>query len=276
MSNATTQTFIRPAFGWRQKQEDYCHLHLTKTTFRTSPHLRAPGRLDPRSWLNIRSSSSMLSSCGDALATCLEMIHWLKTGGEIVRLSRIFAYVISQKMDGLNGRDVGATVAGSVKASKVFGVCRERMMRTRSRYSDGFTVAARVDAAAYRAVSHSLLGSYDEVFQYLAKGLGAVLLATTWRESLARVDGRIDDLNGRILGAHVLAIVGYVDDVADDEGRAYLLAANSHDRDWGENGFSLIAPRLFDAWGADRASLLVGLSDLHRYQQRDFPAVSAG
>ena len=44
--------------------------------------------------------------------------------------------------------------------------------------------------------------------------------------------------------------------------------ANAHGRKWGQNGFALIAPRLFDEWGRDDYSEMIGMSDLEEFDAR--------
>ena len=117
-------------------------------------------------------------------------------------------------------------------------------------------------------MAHSILRSYDDVFQFLASGTGAVEIGIPWRGSFANNDGVVDVAAGGTYGGHDVAIVGYVADKKDDRGRKFLILANSHGRQWGNNGFALIAPRLFDEWGRDNYSEMIGMSDLEEYRPR--------
>jgi hypothetical protein len=253
--------------GWLRELEDREFLVHTRTRFVRRCYEPCNVPLDPRGWLSPRDQGPLQASCGMALATCLDVTNWLATG-RAVRLSGLFAYLAAQKLCRQFGRDTGATVCGAVKAAKVFGVCREKIVPTTMTYRDSIPGRALRDAARHRLVSHSMLGTYREVFVFLAAGLGAVLLAIPWRQSLASAGAVVEEDGGPTLGWHAVSVVGIADEPRDERGRPYLVVANSHGLDWGNNGFTLVAPRLFDAWGGSVDALMIGLSDLDVYRAR--------
>jgi len=267
------QVFETP-LGWLHDREDRRHLEHTQSPLRITGRVRAPESVDPRKWMRVESADTLSTGCGDALARCLEFLQCLKSGGHPVRLSSRFAYLAAQKMDGLLGRDCGATICGAVKASKVFGICRRSKFRPTVGYSDAMPISAFRRAAAHRVVSHSLLYNYAEVVRILASGVGAALVGIPWAESFDEHDGTIDSISGPQRGYHSLAVVGFVADRRDEQGRKYLIVANSHGRSWGEDGFATVAPRLFDIWGRDDRAMMVGLSDLASYRTRDVSPIN--
>jgi hypothetical protein len=254
--------------GWLQHKEDAGHLKLTATPFRMQRKFAAPDEIDPRNWLRIADQGPMSSCSGHAMSSCLELLNWFRTGGQVIRLSRIFAYLAAQKMDGLLGRDTGATISGTLKAAKTFGVCLEKTFPYPRRYPDGIPTSALAEAAEYRVVAHAVLCSYAEVFKFLSSGVGAIQLGIPWQQSLADNDGVIEEARGHTFGGHTLAVLGYVAHRQDQRGRKYLIVANSHGLGWGDSGFALVAPQLFDDWGRYHDSHMIGVSDLDEYQPR--------
>ena len=138
------------ALGWLQHKEDRAHLKLTATPFSISGTFTAPDAIDPRSWMTIEDQGQMGSCSGNAMTSCLELLNWFDTGGDVVQLSRMFSYLAAQKMDGLLGRDTGATISGAVKAAKTFGTCLESTFPYPSRYVDSIPTAALSEAGEHR------------------------------------------------------------------------------------------------------------------------------
>ena len=218
--------------------------------------------------MTIEDQGQMGSCSGQAMSSCLELLNWFDTQGEKIQLSRMFAYLSAQKLDGLLGRDTGATISGAVKAAKTFGICLEETFPYPPKYSDGIPARALNEASKHRLIAHAVLNNYDDVFNFLASGVGAVEIGIPWRASLANNNGVIDVSTGKTYGGHALAIVGFVRNKKDNQNRKYLIMANSHGRKWGKNGFALIAPRLFDEWSRDNFSEMIGMSDLEEFRPR--------
>ncbi len=222
----------------------------------------APKKIDPRPWLQIEQQGRMGSCAGHAGTSVSEYINWVDTGGGIVQLSRMFCYIAGQQESGISG-DQGATITGVIQALKKMGICLEETFPYPSSYSDRLSPEAVSEAAQHKILQHSVLKSYDEVFQYLAAGLGAVEIGIPWTSSLANNrDGVIEAAAGQNYGGHALAIIGYTE-------RKWPIMANSHGTGWGKNGFAEIHPRLFDEWGRDSYSELIGISDLQEYGVRE-------
>lgn len=260
------------SLGWRFDDEDFGHLRLTATRLPRQKIEAIAYAFDLRSWLPIQDQGWQQSCTGHALATCMEVLYWLQTNGRKRRLSRRFAYLTSQKMEGFLGKDIGSTLSATTKGAKVFGVCRERRLPMQDLYDDSLPLRAIEESAKYRIVSHSILENYDDVLLFLSAGWGPALLGLTWQESLITAGEVIDQVEGSSCGHHVLAIVGYTHEVTDDLGRPFLIVANSHGRRWGKKGFALVAPELFDDWGQHPEAIMLGVSDMFTYQRRVLPA----
>ena len=136
----------------------------------------------------------------------------------------------------------------------------------RSHFSNTNYWTIEPDPAHNKVRAHTVLtnGGYEACFRCVAAG-HAIEIGIPWVESHAENrDGVLEQACGRNLGGHALAIVGYTRRV-DREGRKYLLMANSHGPEWGNNGWAEVAPCLFDQWARDGFSELIGISDLQTF-----------
>jgi len=261
--------------GWLADEEKRYALHATatpfdKSLFRGDP----PEEFDPRPWLKIENQQNMGSCAGHACSSVLEVCNWIDTQGEIVQLSRMYAYIMGQKESGIVG-DRGATISGVVKSAKRNGICLEKTHPYPDpvRYTREISDKAHAEAAEHKLINHSVLEDYDDVYKFIASGVGAVEIGIKWVSSLRNNGGVVDRLSGGGGGGHALAIVGWTKR-KDTQGRNYLIMANSHGTRWGKNGFAEIAPRLFDQWGEERYSEMIGMSDLQEYGTRSLSFVN--
>lgn len=253
--------------GWRADLEDPEELVYYASDFEILAPFHAPDSIDPRSWLSIENQGRMGSCSGHAMSTCCEVLNWIDTQGQVVQLSRMFAYLAGQKHCGLLGRDAGATISGSVKGAKENGICKEETFPYTGNYSTDIPQRAHDEAADHKIKKHVVLRDYSQVYNWLASGVGVVHIGIPWKSSLADAGGIIERSSGQTYGGHALAIVGYATK-ADSQGRKYPIMINSHSERWGENGTALVAPSLFDQWGRDNGSELIGVSDLEEFAPR--------
>jgi len=251
--------------GWLQEQEDTAYLHAPgKFLARMPESFDAPEEIDPRGWLKIEDQGQVGSCAGHAMSSCCEVLNHIDSRGGIVNLSRMFAYLMAQKCDGLSG-DKGATISGAVKAAKLYGICQESTFPYPGKYVSQVPEAAVAEAASHKVKNHESLSGYDDCFKWLATGTGVIEIGIPWVQTLAQdKTGVIDRAAGQEYGGHALAIVGYTKR-KDSNGRQFLIMANSHGTGWGKNGFAEIAPALFDQWGRDSYSEMIGITDLEEY-----------
>jgi C1A family cysteine protease len=252
--------------GWRHDAEPAA-LRTSAAPFRMAREFTAPEEIDHRAWLAIEDQGNQGSCSGHALSSCLEVCNYYDTQGEIVQLSRQFAYIMAQTVDGLLGRDDGATIYGSVEGAKRFGICREELWPYSGKYVTDAPPGAKEEAARHRLLQHVVLKSYDDTFRWLASGVGAVTIGVMIRESWMNAKGTIETQSGRVVGGHAMAVLGY-SKRKDSAGRNYLLLANSWGKSWGAAGWAEINPRLFDQWGSDRNAELIGVTDLEEFSPR--------
>lgn len=252
--------------GWRYDVEPPA-LHATAVPFRLTGAFAAPDEIDHRSWLSIEDQGNQGSCSGHALSSSLEVCNYYDAQGQVLQLSRQFAYIMAQTVDGLVGKDEGATIYGSVEGAKRHGICREELFPYTGTYHTDVPRAATEEAAQHKLLKHVVLKNYDDVFRWLASGVGAVTIGIMIRESWLNAKAVIDTQTGRIVGGHAMAVLGY-SKRQDTAGRNYLLLANSWGRSWGGAGWAEINPRLFDQWGADRNAEMIGVTDLEEFIPR--------
>lgn len=254
--------------GWRKDLEDLRSLKAKARTFSASAlgAFTAPEEIDHRGWLQIENQGPVGSCAGHAESTCLEVCNYIATGGNVVQLSRMFCYLAGQQMCGLFGADQGSTIEGVVEASKRVGVCLESTFPYPGRYITSVPNSATIEAAQHKLRSHVNIGGYQQGFDFVGSGVGGLIIGIDWVQSLINCTGIVDSLRGGSVGGHALAIVGYSKRL-DRQGRKYLWLANSHGRQWGNNGWAEIAPAVFDYWC--QRDVVIGVSDLENFGPRE-------
>ena len=168
-----------------------------------------------------------LGSCqGNDLTSVLERLAVVR--GETVQLSRIFAYLATQKRDNLLGRDRGSTISGGIQLAIETGCPLESVTGYPRKYPSRADRAKILSAANYAAgepykacTAWKVSRNYDETLNFIGGG-GAVSFGIAWRRGLiprSRVLSRYNPRAAR--SGHAMAVLGYT-------ARGNLLAVNSH------------------------------------------------
>jgi Papain family cysteine protease len=249
--------------GYRLDLENRTELLSSSIPFRdaVAEFTDIPDEIDPRPWHRIEMQGGMGSCQGHALSSVCEMAYHIATG-QVTQFSPLFGYYVSQKLDGLLGRDAGSTIMAGVRCAKEFGQCPADVMP----YPNPVVYTGLIPSAAYEAASpfrirsHAICKSYEDVFTFLSRGLGGVEIGIPWGNELTPRDGRIERFvpGG---GGHAVCFLGY-SRRRDSQGRRYLWLANSWSSTWGNNGWAEVAPVAVDQMGAHPFTTMVGLSDL--------------
>lgn len=220
----------------------------------------APEEIDPRKWHRIENQSSMGSCQGHALSSVGEMAFIIAIG-EVIQFSPMWCYLNTQKIDGLLGSDRGSTISGGAKCAKTVGFVPEEMFPypRPARYHSNIPDELYPEAAKFRIQSHSILTSYEDVFQYLASGQGGVEIGISWGLQPNR-EGVVERFNSGG-GGHAVSFLGY-STRKDSQGRNYLWLANSWDTSWGRGGWAEVSPRAVDEMSRHRYTVMIGMSDL--------------
>lgn len=190
-------------------------------------------------WHKTENQGPIGSCQGNGLSSALERIQWA-TKKKKVQLSRIFAYLATQKIDGLLYSDRGSTISGGAKLATTNGVCLEERTGYPSRYPsrdqvDKILSQANYEAGAeYKALKATrLTQDADEAMDLIAGGAG-ISFGISWYSGLIPRDRIVRSYNAPAnAGGHAMFIGGY-------RANGNLLAANSHG-----DGIYEITP---DAW----------------------------
>lgn len=236
-----------------------------------------PERIDPRPILVTEDQSSMGSCQGHALSTCLEWCHYVATRGHYVQLSRLFAYLGTQRLDNIVG-DNGSTISGGSRLARDYGVCVEQLLPypVPARYPGGgwrsIPEACWDAAKKYTIQTAQFLKQEPECQTWLGAGVGLIEIGIAWGQAMT------PDSKGCIKsfraggGGHAVVIGGYVPDAAvgADSGDGYwYLLHNSWSKRWGMSGWAYVAPRAIRQMLDHQWSVFVGLSDMSQVAPRE-------
>lgn len=198
-------------------------------------------------WMQVEDQKQQGSCQGNARTSAEELALWRQSRGTIVQLSRQFAYITSQQVDGIRG-DRGSTMEGGAKASQKFGSCLESFAPYTGQYYTNFSQEAYTDAKRRTLTTFSRLDNYDEVLRWLVHGIGGVVIGIGWNGSCEPDDrGCIENYRGGG-GGHALALLDWSKTLSDAGGRPYIDMYNSWGKRWGRNGRAFINPRVVDQW----------------------------
>lgn len=232
----------------------------------------APEEVDPRGKIRHDKQFDMGSCAGFSLTNGGELIYLYSQGWQQYttegQFSQLFAYLETQRIDGLLGRDVGSTIAGGLKVAREIGFLPLSELPYKTPYPSNartlITSAMRAKAGALKIGSHSWLKSYDDIFNYLASGVGAVHTGTVWNNSFYAANGVLERISLANGGGHATCWAGY-SKRKDSRGRNYIWRLNSHNDAWVE-----IAPSVIDALFSHPHTSIVGISDLSVPKPRKF------
>lgn len=175
-------------------------------------------------------NQGQLGSCqGNDLSSCVERTEFVKNGGK-VQLSRIYAYLRTQQLDGLLGSDRGSTISGGGKVA-LEGLPLESLTGYPKSYpgSAERTRILGVTPRDYKATSLWKVPEDPEEARNWIGGGGAISIGILWPGIPS--DRIIKKYSGGS-GGHAVAVLGY--------DATYLVAVNS----WGDGPFKITN----DAW----------------------------
>lgn len=248
---------------WLGDEEDRHALAITSAPLPAFTY-SAPEEVDPRKlfpqhrWAENQASQG--SCAGHANTNIVEFCIGIATQADPVHLSRQMAYISAQKESGISG-DRGSTIEGNVKVATTKGLCEESLWPYTGKYvtnpPGGSWDAVWQNAQKYRIAKHSVLRSYDEVFNWLATGTGGVDIGIRWGVP----DAPVCESYRNSGGGHSVAFLGY-SKRKDDAGRNYLLLLNSWGLGWGDNGWCEVAPKAVEQMLNSSYTVMIGMTDM--------------
>lgn len=222
---------------------------------------KIPHSMGVMKWMQVENQASLGSCQGHALTTSCELAIYRETRGTILQLNRMFAYRVSQKVDGING-DRGSTLEGGAKAAETYGLPLESLWPYSGEYPSLSSIpeSCWTDAKNRKLRTHKTLENYDQVLQWLVHGIGGVEIGIGWNGSCTPdSQGRITRYRGGG-GGHALALVDWTKDFVDSSGRPDIVMPNSWGKKWGLNGYAYISPSVIDWWCENET--VIGHSDM--------------
>lgn len=248
-----------PAMGWRVDIERYDELKNTETPFNLPMMGDPPEEIDPRPYHKVENQGNQGSCQGHDISSCVEHCYHI-AANEVKQFSRAHGYYGTQKIDGIRG-DQGSTISGGVKLVSEIGIVTEDVWP----YPSGYNPTPPVSwekiaelAAPFKIRSHSVLKGYDDLFNYLASGVGAVTIGTGW--GFKPVNGVVEKYSGGS-GGHATAVLGY-SKRKDSKGRNYFWLLNSWGEGWGTKGWAEISPTAMANALNTNYAVAIGVSDL--------------
>jgi hypothetical protein len=220
-------------------------------------------------WLQIEDQMQQGSCQGNARTSAEEVAIYRQTEGQVKQLSRQFAYITSQQMDGITG-DRGSTMEGGARASQKFGSCLESLAPYTGKYYTQFSKEAWTNALDHTLTDFARLENYDQVLRWLVWGVGGAVNGIGWNGSCEPDgQGKIESYRSGG-GGHALALVDWTKKHTDTAGRPYVQMFNSWSRRWGANGIAFIAPSVIDYWCKNETVLGYSSINLKDIKPREY------
>lgn len=242
-----------------------------------------PDRVDPRldekfakSWMRVENQGGVGACQGYGLIHCVEYLYAV-LAGDIVQLAPLYAYLMSQYFDGING-DSGSTLSGGTKVLEKLGLCllteypKERSY-PRGGYKD--VPQSAIEAAKggpFKTLRTVRFKDANEAYAFMGSYAGIIQTGTGWTREMAQPPGHgvIQSVNGRSMGGHSYNICGYmpIDELGAEARRAVPktqsdkigIVTNSHSTNWGDDGFGYLTDELFNQLNAK--DLMLGRTDM--------------
>lgn len=220
-----------------------------------------PQVCNPLDYLKVKSQLDKGACAGFTVAQIGEMTYWVKTGGKIERFSGDAMYVLAQEKDGIKG-DRGSTPTGCAWVLQNIGLVPESLYGpTVQTYQELKPVTDRMREAAgdYKLKSIVRIKTYEQAYQFLGSGLGALQICSKWQAHFME-SNIIESFHGpahdsRHAGGHSFTGNGY-----DNNGN--ILCTNSWDVSVHDEGGFLMTPQCFRELLADSFSFVLGYSDM--------------
>lgn len=190
-----------------------------------------------------------------------ELAIYRETKERPPQLNRMYAYLTSQKIDGLRG-DVGSTIDGGAKASQDYGECLESLWPYTGRYGGFSSIPAEcfTDGKTRVLRTFQTLRSYDQVLRWLVHGMGGIVIGIGWNRTCEPDSRGVISSYRSGGGGHALALLDWNKKFQDSSKRPCVEMFNSWGTGWGKSGIAYIMPSVIEQWCEDET--VIGYSDM--------------
>ena len=257
--------------GWISEREDHQFLNSLPGE---APVLAMRGtynevKIDPRAVMHIENQGQVGACQGHALSSVCELCYYIASGDVKLQLSRQYAYVETQRIDGISG-DNGSTISGVIKLATTKGIPREELWKYPGRYDNrrpSNWSEIEIDAAKYRIGQSYRMTTYDGIRTFLGSGQGGISIGISWGKEVDRPI--VNSFSGAGGGGHAIALLG-LSERTDQSGRPYVWMLNSWGANWGNKGWSEWAPAAIEQMLRHRYTACFGLSDMPNVKPREY------
>jgi C1A family cysteine protease len=223
--------------------------------------------LDPRKLIRIEHQKNMGSCAGHSLSSNLEWIYCIQTGGNVIQLSRMQAYIMAQEIDNIRS-DAGSTISAGTKLATTFGLAEESLWPYPSRYSrnrPGNWEQVKLSSAQHKITNTVRISSYEAWRTWLGSGQGGIHTGISWGGSMNRKVVESFSPGG---GGHSVAAL-CLSDRKDSNGDCFSWIANSWGQSFGDDGWQEWSPNAIRQMLRHRSTVFVGLSDMPHVMPRE-------
>lgn len=228
--------------------------------YKSSPPVEEPWKI-----VSTESQMSQGSCQGHALSTIVELCYGIasKDAPPFKQLSRQYAYIETQRIDGLIGGDRGSTISGGMKLATTKGICEETLWPYTGRYhtspASGSLAQCYENAKNFRIAKYAMMRGYDDVFNWIDRGTGGAEVGLRWNSSCEQVVAQ--SYRGGSGGGHAIAWL-FKSPRLDPQGRNYIWENNSWSERWGNRGWAERSADYINQAIADSYTVCIGLTDM--------------
>lgn len=199
--------------GWLRERENRTSLHQMSVPFVLRGAVKGPKSWSHKSWLKIENQNPLKSCYGHAGSSSLEVLNWIATGGEVIQVSRMYVYLMGQRVDGIRG-DEGATIEGGIRSLKKDGGCLEDSLRYTGRYFSDVPNGCITEGRKHLLKNATKMTTVEQMDAYLRSGTGVILMGIDCDDSVMNcgADGVIDRPHGQSYGGHALCLIAIDED----------------------------------------------------------------
>lgn len=246
------------SMGWRFDLEDKKFLYERARSFEYLPMSQLPESVDPRGQIGVKDQGQVGACSGFSRSYCMEALA-NGIGGQGMAFSPMYAYLKGQVIDGLLGRDTGATISGGIQASRKFGNAPDELFPFPGHYTTQIPAGCDEAAEKHQLLAHTPVRSAEECRQAIGSGF-PIYLGIMWgRECDTPV---LDRYSGSGGGGHAICLLGYVGD--------YFLMLNSWSEQWGSRGWAKWHSRAVDSMIRSRNSEFFAVSEIENPTPREW------
>jgi len=212
------------------------------------------------SWLPIRNQERIGSCQGHANVGVGMMCHWWATK-KVRDFSELHAYICTQQIDGLAGRDVGSTIDGGLKYATERGYVEEVEVPYKgSNYPNDWRAITLVESDPKTRIKTAIrVNDWQQLRKGLAAGWSAIA-GGPWFEVPSDGELRALRLNG--MGGHAWYMPGTFRNSIPE-------VVNSWGFNWGRKGRFSFYESPFNTWLRQNGTFVFLVSELATPQVRD-------